>query len=622
MSGVSPGHADVPVASRRSFLRVTGIAAAGIAGGAAAPLVTPSDEAFAALLDSRAARTEVSLSTAFERVFKPEAHGAVGDGLADDTAAVVAAFTAAAASARVGVVSTIFHPGAVVVLEGEYNLATLTGAIDVTCNVRGSAAVLIAPRAYGGTVLLVGHPAFGSILQNADIVLPDVVKVGSTSLTPGSVGIRVQNLYNSNLNFGRTAYFETGIHFTGLGNGTVYNRIFIGWVSYAKVAVRLVPDLGGWVNQNTFVGGGIQQSSGFGGGGTRRSEWRHLVMDGLTINSVNGNTFVGTSFEGDVSEYTISLHNALQNLWLGCRFEQGTRGRAASVSGSTVTSVAHGLKVGNVVTFTAAVAPTKMYQLSPYYVVTVHSQDKFSVSRKRGGAAIAFGSSGTSLAYFRPPTIRYDGTGGNCSRNVIQHPQTAFSVLEQIFVAGATDNSVQMGGSTTADVYAADDLPPIRARNSAYAPAVRPLFAAYPAAQNPVENPRGWTAALSDRGLLFAANEEETGTIGNTLGILTYKRPDDPASYEIASVRRSPRLIVVSALSCPARTTKTMTFALVGASVLDHVLVTMLSHVPGLVLSHAYVSVRDTVTVIFANLTSAPIALSTSLNAIVFRRFY
>lgn len=366
-----------------------------------------------------------TLNAAFVRAFKPEKYGAVGDGVADDTTAVVACFAAANALRKVGLGGNIWRPGATVVMEGDYNLASLAAPIDVSCNVEASGSTLTAPDAYGWIVLRVGHSTDAMELHNAKIRLPDVQKAAPTSFTPGSVGVRVINLNHSDLVFGRIIYFETAQEYVGWDAGTAYNRIFPGWTDLCKVAYYFHPLGTGWVNQNTFTGGGITQSpNAFGGNDTRRSGYRHIVMDGGTINTIHSNMFVGTSFEGDYSEFYLDLHNAAYNTFLGNRFEQGTPGLYCSIDPTYhevfATAGVPPFAVGDQVTFLATTYPSGIVAGTSYYVVVV-TASSFEVSATSGGSPIVTGGGGTGIYVYWPPIVHFDNTDGNCHDNVIRY---------------------------------------------------------------------------------------------------------------------------------------------------------------------------------------------------------
>lgn len=583
-------------------------------------MVLPQDDPSQRLLtEANAAALYVSEG---DITITPETYGAVGNGVADDTAAVQAAFTEANSRARTGLNATIQHPGTTVLLTGVYNMATLTAPIQIKCNVAPNRATLLIPLAYAGIAVQVGHPDSGGYFTNAEISLPDVVKpVNNNPLVAGSVGVRVQNLGSSILNFGRTYYFETAQHYTGWNQGTVYNVVNIGHIAYCKRGVVIKPDkVGAWANQNTFVGGGIQQSTGF-AGGPRQPGWRHVIIDGNGINACDMNRFIGTSFEGDVSEYHIEIRQAIYNKFEGNRFEQGALGVAVTVAGDTITRAAHGLAVGSMVTFSAGTVPGGMVLSAPYFVVSAPTVDTFTVSHKKDGAAVTFTTAGASVTYFRPPRVFVDSS--LASVNVVEEYFAVQGVLEIVdTVAAGSGNVVNPPGVQIADNYSETDFPAFRGRNRKASSVTRPIYAAYPPAVKPTDNPNGWTTALSDRGLLFAAAETETGRIGSSGGALNWKRPQDAVSYEIPSARRSPGLVAISGLVCAANTTTATTFTLTGASVNDHVLITMLGHTAGMAVSHGYVSAADTVTVVFQNLTAAAITLTTSLQAVIFRRYY
>ena len=362
-------------------------------------------------------------------------YGATGDGVTDDTAAVVSAFSAAQSRRVAGLGGSIHRPGATVLLPPgkTFNLSTLADPIVVSCNVVGAGATLVAPQAYAQAVLVVGHETAGNVLHTADLSLPDVSKGAYLyPYTAGSTGVKVQNLYHSRVRFGRVTRFETGHHYTGLDAGTAYNTFHPGWVDLCKVGWRLQPDptgfpsVGGFVNQNTWVGGGISQSADGQTPTSRRSGFRHLLLDGGAGHTVHGNTFVGASFEGDISEYFIEFANAAENIFHGStRFELTTPGSATAVSAAfnsfTIAGGAMGLVAGDMVVFTGTSAPGGITFDTPYYVYSVLGDD-FDVTTTPGGGGLIVDvtSDGTGVVTHRPPTIRFDNSSGYTRDNIVR----------------------------------------------------------------------------------------------------------------------------------------------------------------------------------------------------------
>lgn len=114
--------------------------------------------------------------------------------------------------------------------------------------------------------------------------------------------------------------------------------------------------------------------------------WRHLLIDGRRpATSVVGNTFLGTSFEGDVSEYTFEVYNAYKNNFIGCYFETGRPLNAVTVSSDTITRTAHGLAVNDKLAFVAETYPSGMVggDSDGYFVTSVVDANNFKVSRKK-----------------------------------------------------------------------------------------------------------------------------------------------------------------------------------------------------------------------------------------------
>lgn len=559
-------------------------------------------------------------------VYTPEMYGAVGDGTADDEAAVRAAFTVANALVRPGFAGSIWHPGATVKLSRQYNMPNLATPIDVRCNVVSDATVKV-PAGYAGVVLRVGHSTSGSIFQAASVQLPDVV---APSLTAGSVGVQIINLWSSDVRLSRVMSCEKGVWLTGLGHGTVYNRVHLGWLSINKISVELSPGAGGWVNQNTFIGGGVQQS----GGTSRLSGYRHLVMDGApggtAVNAIDGNVFVGVSWEGDDSEYCFYLRHAHQNSFISNRHEPGTTtSRTVTVSGDTLTSgSAHNLAVGDMLILAGTTYPSNMVPGAPYYVHTVGSSTTFKLTKNKGGAAITWTGTGSGLSIYRPHRIYLDNTNSahvldnNLFTDRMSWPRPLEIVVPGAAVTdyGSVENTPD---SLTLDTYSSDEAPAVKVRNRAGS--TRPGVAAYPTTVSPKTDPDGWTTALSDRGVLFASSSaEKVKLTATSAGSLRTRLPGEGNDYEVPTcLRTQGGPVSITSLSCTANTTTTTTLTLTNVAVGDTVVATPTTDLAtGLILAWARVSAANTVKVGFYNATGSTISLTTTVALCVTRQYF
>lgn len=572
--------------------------------------------------------TVLEIASEHGGTLNPRDFGAVNDGVADDTVAVRACFDAANAKKRQA--GNYADPGATVVLRGKYKLTTLTTPIDVMCNLDASGAELIGPGGgYTGTVLSIGHATTGQVLQHADIKGPSVI--GATvanmaALPVGSTGVIVRNLYSSHISVGKIYYFEDGLRVGGESHGVAYNEIAWGQIAHTKRDVVLKAlDANGWSNQNTYIAGSVTGISAW-TGGNRAAGKIGVLLDGTGSNTVTGNTFIGCSFESDVYDYVIDFKNAYSNQFYGCRHEQGVAVAAVTVSGSTITSNAHTLSVGDMVMFTGSAAPAGMSFDQPYFVISA-TTNTFTVGYKRGGTAITFTSAGTAVGYFRPQRIRFD----TAINNAIELPVTPVTWLDQVYVgtpgaATTAGNLIRYSQRHIVDAYAPPQWPVHRARNR-FTSGNRILWAAYPSSTSPVDDPTGWTAGLSDIGLHFATSGAETGWISaSSAGVLKYQKPADTSVFELASCRRTQSAVVLaSGTTYNAGTRTTGTVALTGASVGDYANVAAVEGLIPLGLRiTAAVTSTGTITYAIDNLTASNITLAAVLNLyfMATRRFF
>jgi hypothetical protein len=354
-------------------------------------------------------------------IYFPESQGAKGDGSHDDTAAMIAAAAKVSALRQAVIGGNVFAPGGTLKLTGTYLLTSISAPIVLSCNVDASEATVIVPTGYAQAVFVVGHETSGKVLASAKIHMPTVTKApGVTSMVAGSIGITFQNLYHSKVYCKRQTYFETGVLLTGLGQGSVYNEMNLGWTDLCKIGHALIPQSGGWVNQNNIIGGISQSPNTFDGGLTtdvRRPGYRHVKIDGSAgAATVNANTF-DVSYEGNLSELYFDTKASNENTWLaGCRFEQGTASTATTLTTDTFTSTAHGLVAGDMVVFFANVTrPSGMQTGVAYYVSVVVDANNFKVSETQGGPTVSFSSNGSGVVYYTPPRIQFDNTGAPSS---------------------------------------------------------------------------------------------------------------------------------------------------------------------------------------------------------------
>jgi hypothetical protein len=561
-------------------------------------------------------------------VVGPEQFGALGEGEGgnDDTAAVLDCLDFANVLAT-GVAANVFLVTRTVVLSRQYNLASLAAPLEIKCGVEcQNDARFIIPADYADEAVRVGLDTATLLIQGAVIDVPEVSKPQTNDpLVAGSVGVRLLNLNKCAIRLSSTRYFETGVQFGGIGEGFVYNQVFLGETSYCQVALALMPGVDGWCNTNSYYGGKISQSPGY-AGSPRISGWRHILIDGRSpATPIYDNTFYGLSMEGDVSEYVIEAHAASGNTWVAPYFESGAPQISVSVSGSTITSVAHGLTVEDQVCFVATALPTDMVDNAPYYVLSTPTADTFTVGFNLSGSAVSFGSSGTNVRSILQNRILFAQTGGDvCANNRLVNLQSPASTFLTTIQTGVALNNGAAGPQDEIVVrYGLEDFPIHRGFNDAGSNGVRAVWAAYADRDDPYANPTYWRCALSDKGVYYGLNGTVLGHTFNIAGAMQYRRPADTMDYALPSARRSEALIAITGLSCAAGATTTTTISLTGAETNGHVIVNPSGPLPdGLVIAYARVSATDTVSLGFTNITGSPISLTTSLSVIMFRRFY
>ena len=225
--------------------------------------------------------------------------GIVGNGVADDTAAINAAV---ASAASLGV--PLYGAGTYKIT----STVTLTGPADLSA----------ATFNYTGTGVAVQVGGATALTWQA-VKLPKIVytpKTG-TGWTAGTVGVKAINTQTCDISFNRISGFETGLWVFGNAAGNAWSTYRLGHLDNNKINLLISADSTGFSNQNTYVGGRLSHNSGE---GSQVSGTRQVVFSNST-NIHNAHLFSGTSFESpDVVEYHIECYGQY-NRFVGCRFE-------------------------------------------------------------------------------------------------------------------------------------------------------------------------------------------------------------------------------------------------------------------------------------------------------------
>lgn len=236
-------------------------------------------------------------------------YGAKGDGVTDDTSAIQAALDAGESSGR-----TVWIPA------GTY---LVSATLNVACDLDASEATILVASTFASTVIQVGKTA--SQWENHTVWLPIINNprnVASLGFVAGSVGVKVVNARAARIYPKLIQNCETGYHLDGQGFGTQFTQTYGVEILNCKVAILLKPTgAGGWVNNNPFFGGRINQTSSM---LESQAGWRHVVINGNAIARCNDNVFYSLSMEGGTSEYWVEVISGDANYFYVPRLEKIT----------------------------------------------------------------------------------------------------------------------------------------------------------------------------------------------------------------------------------------------------------------------------------------------------------
>ena len=237
--------------------------------------------------------------------------GAVGDGVTDDTAAIQAALNYC---------NTWNLADQKPFLMGSPGTYLVSSTLIISCDCDLSSMKIVANASSVSPVVRVGGTVAGEITWRKNITLPQVENNSRTAGQWGvGVGVQLTNCNTCIITVPQIRFFETGLSCGGLSQGFAYNTVFLQYIVENKINVDVsTNNVGGWANQNVFIGGRLSHTPSLFSGVTNVGS-RDIVL-GNANGEANNNLFLNTSVEGSTfPEYSIEFrqktsYNILQNL--------------------------------------------------------------------------------------------------------------------------------------------------------------------------------------------------------------------------------------------------------------------------------------------------------------------
>jgi len=229
--------------------------------------------------------------------------GAVGDGVADDTAAIQAAVTYA---------KTLTSPKLVI------NNGTYLTSSTLTFDLPNYSTI----EFIGEIVTATGLPAVRIGSSSANIFGLEVfglkVRRLSNDTSGGSTGVQLRNLAWSYVDVRKCIGFQDGVFCYGdqPNGGFSYNEVHLGFVHDNKRNLYLLGAGSGYCNENNFYGGSFNHSTTYPAVSTTNLEIAHFPA-----NALNNNRFYGPSFEDNSALATAAIINGTSNVIFWPRME-------------------------------------------------------------------------------------------------------------------------------------------------------------------------------------------------------------------------------------------------------------------------------------------------------------
>jgi hypothetical protein len=231
--------------------------------------------------------------------------GAVGDGVADDTAAIQAAI----ATGR-----TVWFPGHSTYRITSPLVANQSWIQDVGAIIRWDGANS------SGSVLTFGQQSIS--LQNREIVLE--VERSSIDWSGSLVGVTLINIANSKIKYRRVFGFKVGVRELGWSEGFAYNSIDVGILISCQTLIEWVSkgtgSPVGYHNENTYFKGRLGNFSNSPTGVPRIGV--HVRSDDGAYTNNNSNVWFAPSFELFDGGLPVYMQHGSQNSFLYYRDEQ------------------------------------------------------------------------------------------------------------------------------------------------------------------------------------------------------------------------------------------------------------------------------------------------------------
>lgn len=254
---------------------------------------------------------------AAENIVFFEKHGAVGDGVTDDTAAIKAAVADAENTGKIlaSLAKTYFVTDTIAIDCHKVKNVNITGTIKASFTDRTILKLYTsAPDAITNAVInckVDGTNGFGGYQFPA-------ADEGFNFPSFAMKGIELLDINRSVINCS-ACNCAAGIVLTNSSShGVVFNTVNIGDVYNCVVSLSLEPANSGWVNSNTFVGGGFQIDSEYNAYNKRTVTIRLLKE----VHGCDSNTFIAPSFE--TGGLPLLFSDCNNNTVRMCRNENGT----------------------------------------------------------------------------------------------------------------------------------------------------------------------------------------------------------------------------------------------------------------------------------------------------------